>query len=123
MRNGPGHMHPLTMHELAEELNLSDSTVSRAIAKKYMDTPQGLMEMKDFFSRVAVSENGSETSGADAKNLLKEIIDGEDKEKPYGDDEIAKLMAERGCAIARRTVVKYREALGIPSSRLRKKIL
>ena len=123
LRNGPGHMHPLTMHERAEELNLSDSTVSRAIAKKYMDTPQGLMEMKDFFSRVAVSENGSETSGADAKNLLKEIIDNEDKTKPYGDDEIAKLMAEKGCAIARRTVVKYREALGIPSSRLRKKIL
>lgn len=123
LRNGPGHMRPLTMRELAEELNLSDSTVSRAIAKKYMDTPQGLMEMKDFFSRVAASENGSETSGADAKTLLKEIIDGENKEKPYGDDEIAKLMAERGCAIARRTVVKYREALGIPSSRLRKKIL
>ena len=61
--------------------------------------------------------------GADAKNLLKEIIDNEDKTKPYGDDEIAKLMAEKGCAIARRTVVKYREALGIPSSRLRKKIL
>ena len=116
-------MRPLTMHELAEELELSDSTVSRAISKKYMDTPQGLMEMKDFFSRVATSENGSETSGADAKNLLREIVDGEDKGKPYGDDEIAKIMAEKGCPIARRTVVKYREALGIPSSRLRKKLL
>lgn len=123
LKNGPGHMHPLTMHELAEELGLSDSTVSRAISGKYMDTPQGLMEMKDFMSRVATSENGSETSGADAKNLLKEIIDGEDKTKPYGDDMIAKLMAEKGCPIARRTVVKYREALGIPSSRLRKKLL
>lgn len=123
LRNGPGHMRPLTMHELAEELKLSDSTVSRAISKKYMDTPQGLLEMKDFFSRVATSENGSETSGADAKNLLREIVDGEDKGKPYGDDEIAKIMAEKGCPIARRTVVKYREALGIPSSRLRKKLL
>ena len=122
LRNGPGHMRPLTMRELAEELDLSDSTVSRAISKKYMDTPQGLMEMKEFFSRVASSENGSETSGADAKNLLREIVDGENKEKPYGDDEIAKIMAERGCPIARRTVVKYREALGIPSSRLRKKL-
>lgn len=122
LRNGPGHMRPLTMREIADELDLSDSTVSRAISKKYMDTPQGLMEMKDFFSRVASSENGSETSGADAKNLLREIVDGENKEKPYGDDEIAKMMAERGCPIARRTVVKYREALGIPSSRLRKKL-
>lgn len=122
LRNGPGHMKALTMRELAEELDLSDSTVSRAISKKYMDTPQGLFEMKDFFSRVASSENGSETSGADAKNLLREIVDGENKEKPYGDDEIAKMMAERGCPIARRTVVKYREALGIPSSRLRKKL-
>lgn len=122
LRNGPGHMKPLTMLELAEELGLSESTISRTISGKYMDTPQGLMEMKDFFTRAAVSEDGVEVSNSDAKNLLKEIVDGEDKSKPLGDEEIRKLMEEKGCAIARRTVVKYREALGIPSSRLRKKL-
>ena len=123
LRNGPGHMKPLTMHALAEELGLSDSTVSRTISGKYMDTPQGLMEMKAFFSRAAASSEGVETSGADAKNLLLEIIAGEDKRKPYGDEELAAIMAEKGCPIARRTVVKYREALGIPKSRLRRQIL
>jgi RNA polymerase sigma-54 factor len=81
------------------------------------------MEMKAFFSRAAAEADGKETSGADAKSLLKEIIDGEDKSKPYGDEELAEIMAEKGCPIARRTVVKYREAMGIPKSRLRKKIL
>ena len=122
LRNGPGHMKPLTMLELAEELGLSESTVSRTISGKYMDTPQGLMGMKDFITRAAVSENGVLVSNSDAKNLLKEIVDGEDKTKPLGDEEIRKRMEEKGCAIARRTVVKYREALGIPSSRLRKKL-
>ena len=123
LKLGPGHMKPMTMHSLASELNLSDSTVSRTISGKYMDTPQGLMEMKAFFSRPASSLEGVETSGADAKSLLMEIIKGEDKSKPYGDEELAEIMAEKGCPIARRTVVKYREALGIPKSRLRKKIL
>lgn len=123
LRYGPGHMKPLTMRTLAQELELSESTVSRAVAGKYMDTPQGLMEMKAFFSRAAAEADGKETSGADAKSLLKEIIDGEDKSKPYGDEELAEIMAEKGCPIARRTVVKYREAMGIPKSRLRKKIL
>jgi RNA polymerase sigma-54 factor len=122
LRNGPGHMKPLTMLELAEELGLSESTVSRTISGKYMDTPQGLMGMKDFITRAAISENGVLVSNSDAKNLLKEIVDGEDKTKPLGDEEIRKRMEEKGCAIARRTVVKYREALGIPSSRLRKKL-
>ena len=123
LKYGPGHMKPLTMHALARELGLSDSTVSRTISGKYMDTPQGLMEMKAFFSRAAASSEGVETSGADARSLLMEIIAGEDKKKPYGDDELAAIMAEKGCPIARRTVVKYREALGIPKSRLRRKIL
>ncbi|MBR5623540.1 RNA polymerase factor sigma-54 [bacterium] len=123
LKYGPGHMKPLTMHALSQELDLSDSTVSRTISGKYMDTPQGLMEMKAFFSRAAASSEGVETSGADAKSLLMEIVAGEDKRKPYGDDELAAIMAEKGCPIARRTVVKYREALGIPKSRLRRKIL
>ena len=85
-----------------------------------MRTAYGVYPLKFFFSSQFTSESGEELSSRQAKIALREIIDGENKHKPYSDEHLSKLMAEKGLPISRRTVVKYRELLGIPKSGLRK---
>lgn len=112
---GPGYLRPLSQKDLAQATGLSESTISRVVNDKYVSTPQGLMEIKDFFT------GGGRGGSTDSiQERIKEIINEEDKKKPLSDSKIEALLKEEGSSISRRTVAKYREELGIPSSTKRK---
>ena len=117
-RFGPEALRPLRMGEVAQELGLHESTVSRAVREKYLQCPQGLYPLSWFFTRSAGTGEG--VSGTAARKLLLRLIDGEDKAKPLSDQQLSERMAREGCPISRRTVAKYREELGIPSASGRK---
>ncbi|KZX38637.1 RNA polymerase factor sigma-54 [Pediococcus acidilactici] len=114
-------LSPLMLRDVANKLHLHESTVSRAVNGKYIATPFGTFELRSFFSN-AVNQT-SDVSADAAKLKIKEIIDQEDKEKPISDAKIEKQLKAQGVTISRRTVAKYREALGIPSSSKRKRYL
>jgi RNA polymerase sigma-54 factor len=114
---GKGNLKALTVKEVAEILGVHESTVSRIVNSKYVKTPVGTYPLKFFFVRESVEG----VSQDELLNLIREVIENEDKRKPLSDEQIAKILREKGFNIARRTVTKYREILGIPSSRERKK--
>lgn len=118
-RSGAEALRPLRMGEVARELGLHESTVSRAVREKYLQCPQGLYPLSWFFSRSAGA--GESLSGTAARKLLLRLMDGEDKSKPLSDQQLSERMAREGCPISRRTVAKYREELGIPGVSGRKK--
>jgi RNA polymerase sigma-54 factor len=113
-------LRPLTMKEVAERTGMDKSTASRVVGGKYVQTRYGLYPLKFFFSTGFVSAEGEELSARQIKATLTEIIDAEDKAAPLGDEILAQMLKERGLPVARRTVSKYREQLGIPVARLRK---
>lgn len=118
---GVSFMKPLTLKDLAVTLELHESTISRVTSNKYMLTPVGLFEMKYFFS-TGIRKIGSEdVASISVKQIIKEIIENEDPKSPLSDQEISDILKAKGYNIARRTVTKYRESLGILSSSLRKK--
>ena len=124
---GPAHLNPLRLADIAQELDIHESTVSRAVSKKYLQCSWGVYPMNFFFSRsVAVQESSSSASGtqsvtaADIKRVLREIIEEENKKKPYSDRLLGEKLAERGISISRRTVAKYREEEGIADASGRK---
>ena len=118
--HGPSHLRPLMMQEVAEKIGMHVSTVSRALAGKYMQTPQGLFPMKYFFTGGFATQDGEAESNRAIMLKITDMVKGEDKKNPLSDEEImAKLEAE-GIKIARRTIAKYREKLNIPSSRQRR---
>ncbi len=117
--NGVGHLRPLKMQEVADQVGIHVSTVSRAINKKYMQTPRGIFPMKYFFTGGLQTSRGEESQET-VKLRVKQVIDAEDKSNPLSDDQIAEILKEKGVDIARRTVSKYRKALSIPSSRQRR---
>ncbi len=119
--SGGGGLRPLTMHQIAQEVGLHESTISRAIANKYIETPRGLFPLKYFFTTAIETTDGGEVSSRQVKNTLKELVDQEDSMKPLSDETLVKLINDRGMKIARRTVAKYRKELGILPSHLRKK--
>ncbi len=113
-------LKPMSMADVAKALSLHESTISRAVNKKYLNCPQGLLELRSFFSQ-AVGNDGNEDASAIAiKALIERYIKDENKQKPYSDDAIVKWLAGQDIQIARRTVSKYREALGIPAAFARK---
>jgi RNA polymerase sigma-54 factor len=116
-------LKPLTMREIAEELNVHESTVSRTVKNKYVQTPYGTVELRYFFSSAISLANASEdASAAQAKALIKQLIEQENKSAPLSDQKLAELLCEKyGIVISRRTVAKYREQLNIPSSAKRKR--
>jgi RNA polymerase sigma-54 factor len=117
---GKNQLKPLTLKNIAEILDIHESTVSRTVKDKYVQTPHGLVSMKSFFSNKLDEEKG-EISTASVKIRLKELIDAEDKKKPLSDQKIANsLKTSYGITISRRTVTKYREQLNIPTSGIRK---
>ncbi len=118
---GPSALKPMTMASVAATVGVHETTVSRAIAGKYMATPQGILEMRSFFTAGLSTEEGGELSNTSVKAALAELIRAEDPSSPLSDDELGKLLNEKGIHIARRTVAKYREALGILSSSMRRK--
>lgn len=119
--HGAGALRPLTMQTVADALSMHESTVSRAVAHKYIDLPRGLVPLRDFFSAaVGTEENGAHSADA-VRAAIRALIAAEDAHAPLSDARIAELLAARGCHAARRTVMKYREQLGIPSSAKRRR--
>jgi RNA polymerase sigma-54 factor len=108
------------MVEVAEQLGIHVGTVSRAVAGKWLQTPRGFAELRKFFSGGLETASGEDRSWEAVKAILREIVDAEDKKAPFSDQAIADKLKERGVDIARRTVVKYREQLGIQPARQRK---
>lgn len=112
---GPMAMKPLGLKEIAEEVGIHESTVSRVTSNKYMATPIGVFELKYFFSRAMVSANGSACSGTAIRGLVKDIIEAERPDAPLSDAEITRQLARQGLVVARRTVTKYRQMLRLES--------
>lgn len=120
LEKGPRHLRPLTMNDIADELSLHATTVSRAVAGKYILTPQGLMEMRAFFATGYQTESGAEVSNAGVREAIQQLIAQENQAKPLSDDAITKALQKQGITVARRTIAKYREQLNILPSHLRK---
>lgn len=122
---GPGHLKYLTHHDIAGEVNVHESTVSRVSSGKYIQTPWGVFELKYFFvSRLKNSgdNNDDDQSSDKVKGMIQEIISAENPENPLSDEEVVNLLKEKGVTVARRTIAKYRDILNIPASNKRKKI-
>jgi len=120
MESGRGHVRPLKMQRVADAVGVHVSTVSRAIADKYVDTPQGIFPLRYFFSGGTMSQDGQLSSWKTVKEPLGDLIEKEDKKNPLSDEQIAEALHKEGYDVARRTVTKYRKALAIRSSRQRK---
>ncbi|KFN90316.1 RNA polymerase sigma-54 factor [Tetragenococcus muriaticus 3MR10-3] len=118
--NNDRPLKPLTLKDISEELGIYESTVSRAVNGKYLETDFGVFELKSFFSKKIGAET-NDCSSNDAKHLLQELVNQEDKSKPLSDQKLTELMKEKGVNISRRTVAKYRDALTIPGSTKRKR--
>ena len=117
---GVSHLKPMVLRDVAEDIHMHESTVSRATANKYVHTPQGLFELKYFFQSAISTGTGEDIASESVKQKIRQIIDGEDPRAPHSDQYIATALSTDSIEIARRTVAKYREAMGIlPSSRRR----
>ncbi|HEY3294727.1 MAG TPA: RNA polymerase factor sigma-54 [bacterium] len=121
-RHGKDHLKPMILQDIAEEIGMDISTISRVTSGKYVQTEWGVFELKYFFSERMETSEGEEISTKVIKSRLQEIIDNEDKSDPLSDQAIAEMLAKEGYPIARRTVQKYREQLSIPVKRLRREI-
>ncbi|WP_430391158.1 RNA polymerase factor sigma-54 [Dyella sp. 20L07] len=113
---GPEAMHPLVLREVAEEVGMHESTISRVTTRKYIHTPRGTFELKHFFSSGVSTEDGGSASATAIQAMLRKLVDAEDQRKPLSDQAIAEELHRKGIQVARRTVAKYREAMRIPSS-------
>lgn len=117
---GVEHIKPMMLKDVAEDIGMHLSTVSRVVNRKYAHTPQGVIELRRFFSEGMLNEDGEEVSTRILKLRIKKMIEEEDSGKPYTDDKIAKLLGKEGVKLSRRTVAKYRDQMNIPGSRERK---
>ncbi|MFN8586543.1 MAG: RNA polymerase factor sigma-54 [Candidatus Eisenbacteria bacterium] len=115
-------LRPLTLAAVARQIDMHESTVSRVCSGKYVQTPRGVFELKFFFSSGLETDDGEDVSARTAKNIIKTLIDEEDKKEPLSDQRIAELLHEKGLHIARRTVAKYREQLNILPARFRRRV-
>ncbi|MEO7081327.1 MAG: RNA polymerase sigma-54 factor, partial [Flavobacteriales bacterium] len=115
-------MKPMILKDIAEKVEMDISTVSRVANSKYVQTDHGTYLLKFFFSESLTTDSGEEVSTREVKKILEEAIQAEDKRSPFTDDELTKLLREKGYNIARRTVAKYREQLQMPVARLRKEL-
>jgi len=118
--HGIEHLRPLVLRDVANDIGMHESTVSRVVTNKYMHTPQGVFEMKYFFHSGISSSYGDAVSSVTIKNRIKKIIEGEDLKKPLSDSKIVNILQREGLMLARRTIAKYREELKIPTSNQRK---
>ena len=120
LEQGIEHLKPLTMRQVADKLGLHETTISRAIANKYLQTPNGIYEFKFFFTGGYQTNDGDEISSRGIKEKIKDLIAAENKSKPLSDNKISQLLKDNGLSVARRTVAKYREQLGIQATNLRR---
>jgi RNA polymerase sigma-54 factor len=117
---GDEAMKPLVLHDIASELEMHESTISRVTTQKYVHTPRGIFELKYFFSSHVSTDSGGECSSTAIRALIKKLIAAENTVKPLSDSKIADMLSDQGIKVARRTVAKYREAMLIPPSNERK---
>jgi len=117
---GVAHLRPLVLRDVAEDIGMHESTVSRVVSNKWMTTPRGLVPMKFFFHSAIASSGGEDVSSLAVKNTIKSLIEAEDPAHPLSDARLSELLSRDGIRIARRTVAKYREELRIPASSLRR---
>jgi len=120
MEKGVEHLKPMTMVMVAEVVGVHETTVSRAVSGKFMRTPQGIFEMKFFFTSGVATADGQTVSNTSVKNILAELIAGENPAKPLSDDQLVNKLKEKNIMIARRTVAKYRAELNVLPSHLRR---
>jgi len=120
LQKGISHMQPLTMNDIADKIGIHATTVSRAVHGKYVETPHGVLDLRRFFASGYTKESGETVSNSGVRETIQKLIEGEDKKKPYSDSAIEKILKEKGLKVARRTIAKYREQLGILPSHLRK---
>ena len=121
LEHGIKQLKPLTLKDVAQAVGVHESTVSRATANKYMQTPRGLFPLKFFFSSGLTGEGGEDYSSHSIKSYLRELIEQEDPQSPFSDQQLTELLEEKGIAISRRTIAKYREELSIPASYRRRR--
>lgn len=122
LEHGEEAMKALVLHDVAEEVGMHESTISRITNKKYMHTPRGIFELKYFFSSHVSTASGGECSSTAIRALIKKLIAAEEARKPLSDSKIAKILSDQGINVARRTVAKYRDAMSIPPSNERKRL-
>lgn len=115
-------LKPMTLRDVSAYTDLDPSTISRVTSTKYVQTPFGIIPVKDLFTQTFTSKDGRELSNTDVMDCLREIVQQEDKKQPYNDTELCKILEERGFPVARRTVAKYRDVLEIPAAELRRTI-
>jgi RNA polymerase sigma-54 factor len=120
---GEEAMKPLVLRDVAEALEMHESTISRVTTQKYMDTPRGTLEFKYFFSSHVGTDSGGECSATAIRALIKKLVAAEKPNKPLSDNKIAAILSDQGINVARRTIAKYREAMAIPPSNERKRLL
>jgi len=118
--HGDVAMRPLVLREIAETLDLHESTVSRVTTQKFMTTPRGILELKYFFGSHVSTEAGGACSATAIRALMKQLLSAEDSKKPLSDAKISKILGEQGIVVARRTIAKYRESLNLPSMSMRR---
>lgn len=123
LEHGAIAMKPMVLRDIAEELELHESTISRVTTQKYMHTPNGIVEFKYFFSSHVSTEGGGECSATAIRAFIKELVENENPVKPLSDSKMSDLLKEKGINVARRTIAKYREAMSISSSSQRKRLL
>ncbi|MFL0810173.1 MAG: RNA polymerase factor sigma-54 [Agarilytica sp.] len=121
--HGPEAMKPMVLHDVAEVVEMHESTISRVTTQKYMHTPQGIFELKYFFSSHVATEAGGECSSTAIRAIIKKLIAAENARKPLSDSKITGILEEQGIKVARRTIAKYRESLSIPPSNERKRLV
>ncbi len=120
---GAEAMKPLVLHDVAEAVGMHESTISRVTTQKFMHTPQGIFELKYFFSSHVSTDSGGECSSTAIRAMIKKLVAAESAKKPLSDSKITALLEEQGIKVARRTIAKYRESLGIPPSNERKRLV
>lgn len=120
---GDEAMKPMVLNDIAEAVEMHESTISRVTTQKYMHTPRGIFELKYFFSSHVATENGGECSSTAIRALIKKLVAAENQTKPLSDSKITQLLADQGIKVARRTIAKYRESLSIPPSNQRKSLI
>jgi RNA polymerase sigma-54 factor len=118
---GIAHLKPLILRQVAEDIEMHESTVSRVTTAKYVHTPQGIFELKYFFNSSIARTEGEDIASEAVKNHIKLIVGSEDAKNPYSDQKIVELLRTQGIDIARRTVAKYRDVLGVLPSSKRKR--
>ena len=119
---GVEYLRPLTLREVADVLDMHESTVSRVTSQKYVQTPRGVYPLKFFFSSSLGTSSGEDASSRAVKALIQKLVGDEDSSKPLTDADVVRALKERGIKIARRTVAKYREQLNILPARMRKRV-